>query len=126
MPVCSVWANPAVRQLQGRLALQRGPIVYCLEGADHGGIALDRLSLDPAAVSSFVAEHRPDLLNGVTVLRGRGAIIDAAGWQGALYRRDNRPGRQPIEITAVPYYAWDNREPGEMRVWLRADVRAAE
>ena len=119
MPVQSVWAHPAVRQMQGRLALQRGPIVYCMEGIDHGGVGLDRISLDPAAVERFTVEHRPDLLGGVTVLHGAGALIQEAGWEDALYRRNRPPTTQPVDVTAIPYCVWDNRAPGEMRVWFR-------
>jgi DUF1680 family protein len=120
MPVQSVWAHPAVRQMQGRLALQRGPVVYCLEGVDHGGVGLDRISLDPAAIEQFTVEHRPDLLGGVTVLHGAGALIQDAGWEDALYRRNQPSTTKPVEVMAIPYCVWDNRAPGEMRVWLRA------
>ena len=50
MPIQTVFANPAIRQLEGRVAIQRGPLVYCLEGVDHGGIGLDRITIDPAQV----------------------------------------------------------------------------
>jgi DUF1680 family protein len=119
MPVQTVWAHPAVRSLQGRMAFQRGPLVYCLEGVDHGGLALDRIAIAPADGGSFAVEHRPDLLGGVAVLRGKGLAADDAGWEGVLYRRE-RPAYRPIDVTAVPYSAWDNRAPGEMRVWIRA------
>jgi DUF1680 family protein len=119
MPVQAVWANPAVRQLAGRVALQRGPLVYCLEGVDHGSILLDRIGVNGAEIArSFHPEHRPGLLGGVTVLKGPGLLARDEGWDGILYQ-NQRPARQEIEITAVPYYAWDNRTPGEMRVWLR-------
>ena len=73
MPIQTVWAHPAVRALQGRMALQRGPIIYCLEGVDHGDIILDRISIDPQQVASeFQVEHREDLLGGVTIVRGKG------------------------------------------------------
>jgi DUF1680 family protein len=120
MPVHSVWAHPAVRQMQGRLALQRGPIVYCLEGVDHDGAGLDRITLDPATISNFAVEHQPDLLGGVTVLRGAGSLIDSAGWDDALYRRNRPSTTRPIDVFAIPYCVWDNRAPGEMRVWFRA------
>jgi DUF1680 family protein len=121
MPVQILWANPAIRYLQGRMALQRGPLVYCLEGVDHGGIALDRIALDPASAGpdSFGVEYRDRLLGGVAVLRGNGSAVGDEGWEGVLYRRE-RPACRPFAITAVPYYAWDNRAPGEMRVWIRA------
>jgi DUF1680 family protein len=121
MPIRPVWANPAVRQLEGRVALQRGPLVYCLEGCDHGGIILDRIALDPANIASgFQTEYRADLLGGVVLIRGKGQLIDDAGWNEDLYR-SVQPSRQEIEIRAVPYCVWDNREPGEMRVWLRTE-----
>ena len=120
MPVQSVWANPAVRQMQGRLALQRGPIVYCLEGVDHGGIGLDRISVDPAALAEFVTEVRTDLLGGVTLLRGVGRVINEDGWdRQTLYRYGRPSSAESIAITAIPYCVWDQRGAGEMRVWLR-------
>src|SRR5690606_36401084 len=80
MPVQAVYANPNVRQMQGRLALQRGPIVYCAEGVDNDGIGLVRITLDPAQVGAFTVEYRPDLLGGVTVLRGPAQAITEDGW----------------------------------------------
>ncbi|MCB0097014.1 MAG: glycoside hydrolase family 127 protein, partial [Caldilineaceae bacterium] len=121
MPAQAVWAHPAVRQMQGRVAIQRGPIVYCVESADNAVENLDRIMLDPAQIPTFTVEYRPELLGGVNVLRGPAAIIDQAGWDDAtLYRYQQPPTTQPIEVTAVPYCVWDNREPGEMRVWFRA------
>jgi DUF1680 family protein len=119
MPIRPVFANPNVRQLQGRVALQRGPIVYCLEGADHGGILLDRIAVDPAQIEqSFTVEYCPDLLGGVSLIHGSGVVIDDRDWGDALYSSTPPPTR-PIAITAIPYCTWDNRETGEMRVWLR-------
>lgn len=119
MEVQSVWAHPSVRQMQGRLALQRGPIIYALEGVDHGNINLDRIALDPGQIEQFTAEHRPDLLGGVTVLHGTGSVIEESGWDDQLYRRNQPAETQPIEVMAIPYCTWDNRAPGGMRVWLR-------
>jgi hypothetical protein len=120
MPIQTVWAHPAVRALQGRVALQRGPIIYCLEGVDHGEIVLDRISIDPQLVSNeFQVEHKDDLLDGVTILRGRGSAMDDSGWENTLYR-SQPPLSKSMDITAIPYFVWDNRTPGEMRIWLRA------
>jgi hypothetical protein len=121
MPVQPVYAHPSVRQLQGRVALQRGPLVYCLEGVDHDGAQLERISVDATMLGGFEAVHRPDLLGGVTVLRGGGHINTEAGWDGLLYRmgKASATKRNRIKLTAIPYYAWDNRAAGEMRVWLR-------
>lgn len=120
MPIRPIWANPSVRQLQGRVAIQRGPMVYCLEGRDHGGLILDRISVDPAKIASeFTVDYLPDFLGGSAVIHGKGMVIEEIGWQGDLYR-SMAPQEKEIEITAVPYCVWDNREPGEMRIWLRA------
>jgi DUF1680 family protein len=121
MPIRPTWAHPAVRQLHGRVALERGPIVYCLEGTDHGGLVLDRLSLKPEQVAAaFRVEHRPDFLGGVAVLCGPGTRLTSSGAE-ALYA-SVPPQREAVELLAVPYCVWGNREPGEMRVWLRADA----
>jgi DUF1680 family protein len=116
MPVTRIYANPAVRQMEGRVALQRGPLVYCLEGVDNPVAPLDRIALPRGA--ALTPERRPDLLGGVTVLRGPALALDDAGWNGTLYR-SQPPAARPFEIVAVPYCVWDNRAPGEMRVWLR-------
>ncbi len=119
MLIRPMFANPAVRLLEGRLALQRGPVVYCLEGVDHSGGILDRISLDLQEISStFRTEYCPNLLGGVTILHGQAHAIDDSGWEDDLYR-SKPPAEKAVEITAVPYCVWDNREPGEMRIWFR-------
>lgn len=117
MPVQLVRAHPNVRQMTGRVAIQRGPVVYCLESADNPVSPLDRISL-PLDMPWRI-EHRSELLGGVTVLRGK-ALVDDAAWRGGLYAPARPIKRKPIEITAVPYCVWDNRAPGEMRVWFRS------
>jgi len=121
MPVQTVWAHPAVRQMQGRIALQRGPIVYCMEGVDNGNIGLDRITLDPNQVDQFTVDYQPDLLGGVAVLHGTGKVIKETGWSSdTLYRRNKPSETEPVNVTAIPYCTWDNRAAGEMRVWFRA------
>lgn len=93
MPVRRVLANDAVADDRGRAAIQRGPIVYCVESADNGPLGTLRLSLD----AQFAHTFAPDLLNGVEAIT---STVD---------------GRT---ITAVPYYAWNNRGRGEMAVWV--------
>jgi hypothetical protein len=119
MPAQAVYAHPSVRQMQGRAALQRGPLVYCLEGVDHAGAELERISIDPATLDRFEVTHDAGLLGGVTVLKGQGEMLTDAGWDGLLYRTNTPSSRKPVQVTAIPYYAWDNRDAGEMRVWLR-------
>lgn len=121
MPIQSVWAHPAVRQMQGRLALQRGPIVYCLESVDNPLNNLDRIALDPEQVAQFEPEYRADLLGGITLLRGPATVIDEADWDATtLYRCGAPPKTEPLTVAAIPYCVWDNREGGEMRVWYRS------
>ena len=83
-------AHPQVAELAGRVALERGPLVYAAEGIDNGGRALDLALPDDLELQP---ETRPELTGGVTVLRGAG-------------------------FTAVPYYAWGHRGVGEMNVWF--------
>jgi DUF1680 family protein len=94
MPIHRVLANEGIEADRGRVALERGPLVYCAEAIDNGGQA--RTLVLPAE-AELVAEHRKDLLGGVTVIR---AVRSA--------------------FTAIPYYAWSNRGDGEMCVWLPA------
>lgn len=112
MPVRRIHADPRVQADRGRVALQRGPVVYCLEAVDHSQ-PVSQLILDRQA--PIVAEHRSQLLGGVTVLRGK-ALVAAPAAPGA----SGSPMSNPIEVdlTAVPYYAWDNRGAGEMVVWI--------
>jgi hypothetical protein len=111
MPVKRVKAHPSVEANKGRVALRRGPIVYCVEAIDNAGHVKD-LSLP--SVSELTAEHRPGLLGGVTVVKGKALARTLSG------------GTEPVEMTAVPYYAWDHRKAGEMAVWLPEDPALAE
>ena len=93
MPVRRVAAHDRVLDDAGLVALERGPLVYCFEGVDHGGNAFNLAVPDDAALEP---EFRPDLLGGVTVIRGKG----------------------PANLTAIPYYAWCNRGAGQMQGWM--------
>ena len=115
MAVERIYAHPEVRQDVGRLTLKRGPLVYCLEGADNA-LSLNRIRVPQSA--RFEATFEPDLLGGVVTIAAEAADDSVAGWSGTLYRSEP-PKSEPVTIKAVPYYAWDNREPGEMLVWLR-------
>jgi DUF1680 family protein len=116
MPVELIEAHPAVRQDAGLVALQRGPVVYCLEQIDNP-VPLHRIVL-PRDVE-LKPRFEVNLLGGITVINGRALLADDSDWDNVLYRAE--PTRlKPLEITAITYYAWDHRDPGEMRVWLRA------
>jgi DUF1680 family protein len=114
MPVEGLYAHPEIVADIGHLALRRGPLIYCLEQVDHT-VPLHRIRLDN--VSRIEARAEPELLGGITVLTGPAIAHDDADWEGVLYRSEP-PTNQPCTIRAVPYYAWDNREPGAMRVWI--------
>jgi DUF1680 family protein len=115
MPVKRVEAHPGVRHDAGRIALQRGPIVYCLEEADNGPDPADLLLPRDAPLR---ARFEPDLLGGVVSLTGTGRRRDRAGWARRLYRT-TRSRTKTAPLKAVPYAVWGNRGPGEMTVWIR-------
>lgn len=114
-------ANPAVREDAGKVALQRGPIVYCLEERDNGA-DLHLLSVDPT--------KQPVLFNmkiqeeEVIALKAQGQRViqdssDPDGGQSALYAEYYVPEKESIELVYVPYYTWANRGENEMQVWTR-------
>ncbi len=116
MPIERVYAHPDVRANAGRVALQRGPLIYCLETVDNP-IPLHHLSLPASA--ALEPHFVPTLLGGVTVIRGTAQALETGDWSGALYRAAP-PKRVPHPLVAIPYYAWDHRQPGEMCVWINA------
>jgi len=116
MPVERIEAHPAVRADSGRVALQRGPLVYCLEEADSGPRLGDiALPMD----ATLRAEFDPSLLGGVVAISAEAQRRALEGWDGLLYQP--RPTQtERVTIKAVPYFAWANRVPGEMLVWIRS------
>ena len=99
MQVRRVAADGNVKEVENKVALMRGPLVYCAEEADNGRSVLDMRIPDE---SEFQAEYKSELLSGVTVLKG--IVL-------------NKSGRKR-KLTAIPYYAWAHRGHGEMAVWL--------
>jgi DUF1680 family protein len=119
MPVRRTVAHERVDAVRGCVALERGPLVYCLEQADQPAeVPVDDVRL---AGGDCTAAWHPDLLGGVTVLQMAGRVTQS---RGPLYQpgaaRAGSPG-QPAQLTAVPYFAWANRGPGPMRVWIPLD-----
>ena len=108
MPVRRVVANAAVKDDAGKVALERGPIVYCAEWPDNGGRVTHLVVPDD---SSLAAERRDDLLGGVTVIMGEGEALSAG-------RRAGQVERKKMGFVAIPYFAWAHRGEGEMAVWL--------
>ncbi len=116
MPVQRVHANPKVEADQGRVALQRGPIVYCLEGNDNNG-SVGNLVISPE--TALTAEWRADMLGGVVVIRGKALSRHQADWTDGLHRSDpSQPEITNVDFTAIPYFANANRQPSEMMVWV--------
>ncbi len=114
MSVERIYSNPKVRENIAKVAIQRGPIVYCLEEVDNGN-NLPALYLPKD--SNLTAKYRSDLLGGLTIIKGKALRLDQSNWNDKLYSTES-PKFTSTEITAVPYFAWDDREAGEMLVWM--------
>jgi uncharacterized protein len=114
MPVRRVVANGKVVADAGRVAFSRGPIVYCFEWPDNPNGRVRNLKIADDAIVE--AASRPDLLGGVTTLRTKGHAyaLDTTGRQIS----------SAVDLTAIPYYAWAHRGPGEMAVWIARDDSA--
>ncbi len=115
MPVERVEAHPAVGENCGCVAIQRGPLVYCLEEVDNGPNLHDIVLPADAELQTAFEE---DLLGGVVAVEGEAKRRDAKRWGGTLYQ----PAPSELETVpfrAIPYYAWANRNPGEMLVWIQ-------
>jgi DUF1680 family protein len=119
-----VWqSHPKVSGNRGRIALSRGPVLYCVERADMPGIDLDELYVDPRHLET---QWREEQLGGVVVLRGAAKRHEvASAWSSSLYRPLDRARHETdraqcddTTLVAIPYFAWHNRESGPMKVWL--------
>jgi len=107
MPIRRVLSHQKVKDNAGRTAIQRGPVVYCFEGADNPqGVA--NLVLPPDAKCH--PEYRGDLLGGIVTIKGQGQIQESQAEGKTLLKN--------IEAVAIPYYAWAHRGKSEMAVWL--------
>jgi DUF1680 family protein len=115
MPVERIYPHPAMRENVGCVALRSGPLLYCLETSDN---PLPLYQTCIPANASFEKQFVADLLGGVVLLTSKVRMLDDADWGDELYRTKS-PVLKPYSLTAIPYYAWDHREAGEMRVWLR-------
>ncbi len=115
-------ANRRVVDDYGRVAVQRGPLVYCLEQLDQPqGISLYDVSLDlqQDSSSAFHVEFDKDLLGGIVVLKHAGAWAEKTSSDGKLYRKytPTAPKGRQVELKFIPYYAWANRAATPMQVW---------
>jgi len=112
-------ANPLVETAHGRVAVMRGPVVYCLESCDLApGVDIRNIALRRDA--KWTVHHKTDLLGGVTVLESQGLVRPSEAWN-VLYRPMSKQPAKPTPLRLIPYYAWNNRGPSEMLVWLPID-----
>jgi len=116
MRIKRVIANQQVKDDQGKVAIQRGPILYCAEWTDNGGRTSNILLPDDAVLQT---EFRPGLLGGVQVITTSVPALKPSS-DGLSLQTSSQP------FTAIPYYAWANRGPGEMTVWLPRQVHDVE
>ncbi|HEX4769561.1 MAG TPA: beta-L-arabinofuranosidase domain-containing protein [Bryobacteraceae bacterium] len=121
MPITPMLANPHVLEDFGRVAFQRGPIVYALEQMDQGGASLTDMSV--RTNGALMAEPRRELLGGVVVLKISGQTSERSSNNGQdpLYAplgATTERAKRPILLTFVPFYAVQNREPNPMEVWV--------
>ena len=115
-------SNSQVIENSGRVAVQRGPLVFCLEQIDQPeGVALRNvaLALDSNPAGGFQEEFRKDLLGGTMLLRHAGAAFAESDSRSGLYFRYSSaaPKSKPVTLTLIPYYAWANRTATPMQVW---------
>lgn len=115
MPARRIVSSDKVLADQGRVAVQRGPVVFCAEGVDNGGKVRNLLLPDAAALT---ATRRPGLLGGVVTLTGTAQSLTAAA--------DGSIVKAPKTVTMIPYYAWCNRGRNEMEVWLPNSEKTAK
>ncbi|MCC6144366.1 MAG: glycoside hydrolase family 127 protein [Candidatus Hydrogenedentes bacterium] len=113
MPVRRVICDNRVADNRGKVALERGPVVYCAEGIDNGGEVQNIILSD---TDPLQAAPRPDLLNGPVVI---------AGTVAALQRTEDGAASVNQPFLAIPYYAWAHRGAGKMSVWLARTADAA-
>ncbi len=110
MPIRRVTSHEKVQDNRGKVALERGPIVYCVEWADNGGRVLDLILPDEAELDQAL---EPDLLGGVVVVRGK--AVRLTNGESLAY-----------DFVAIPYHVWANRGEGEMRVWIPRNTETAQ
>jgi len=112
-------ANPRVESDYGKISVERGPLVYCIEQPDQQAAMADLAFTD--AHGDFQSENRDDLLQGIVMLKHAGLAFDPPLATLPLYQRlamAEKRGTKPVELSFIPYYSWANRGPQAMRVWV--------
>lgn len=114
LSIIEVQAHPNVKENRGKVALQRGPFVYCLEEIDNSG-DLHLLSLTGETTSQLKEEQE---LGAFVQIQAKGQKVVENDWTDQLYRPYQPPTVEEVELTFIPYHLWANRTLGEMRVWV--------
>lgn len=117
LSVQAIQAHPSVLENRGRVALRRGPVIYCFEQADQQA-DIDRLVLPASA--KLEGRFQPRLLNGVSVIEGSAFLKPAVSWDDQLYQPANNKLEGPVPVRAAPYCTWGNRGAGKMAVWIES------
>ncbi len=110
-------AHPRIDATRGSLAIEYGPLVYCIEQHDHD---FDIMDVAIAPDAALEPAWQPDFLGGALLIKAAGYLMDTASWGDSLYRPANHAeaSHRPVQLTAIPYHLWANRDAGAMRVWL--------
>ncbi len=117
MPVLFLRADPRVNEDAGQVAVQRGPLVYCAEEADNGKLLSDLVlkTEEPAVTADS------DLFGGIKMILVSATRSDRGAWEEGTLYSTKKPRRVPAQVKLLPYYLWNNRGEGELRVWLREE-----
>jgi len=113
-------ANPAVADDTGRVALQRGPVVFCMEQLDQRDSQTNQFSLLAATLNGHTeGQFDPTLLDGIVMLTHKG-MVNQAEASSSLYEpvATTASSRRETSLRLIPYYAWANREQTAMQVWI--------
>lgn len=125
MPVRQWESHPEVHENAGRMAISRGPVLYCLEAVDHPGADINSLVLD--AHTPLTPVFDATLLGGAVLLKGQAQhVAKAHGWGSSLYQAvdpDAQATPTPVAVQAIPYFLWQNRGPSQMAVWVKRQYR---
>jgi DUF1680 family protein len=119
MEIEIIESHPKVKDNVGKVAIKRGPIVYCMEQVDNPWG-------DPRymEIADYNLKAEPsEILEGIVIIKGKGKIVDSRIWESNLYlpKEEVERNKKEVEFITIPYYAWANREKGPMTVWIRKE-----
>jgi len=119
MEIEIIESHPKVEDNVGKVAIKRGPIVYCMEQVDNPWG-------DPRymEIADYNLKAEPsEILEGIVIIKGKGKIVDSRIWESNLYlpKEEVERNKKEVKFITIPYYAWANREKGPMTVWIRKE-----